>query len=522
MLENIHRPLLRLVDRAERIDDRIIVQSFTDAKPLFDLISTENNQIIFGRRGTGKTHALKYLADHVQKSADAAIYLDLREVGSNTSIYFDTNRPLADRATHLVQDILRGVHDELLRISLEQIDQISNPVQVTTALDKLAEECAGTRIVGSVNITDTSSESKSSSSSSQLKAGYESGVKLGGNIEKAGESQTHWSSERGVTGDEVAHVSFGGLQSALRSLVDTLRLNRLWLLLDEWSVIPFDLQPYMADIIRRCFFPIRNITVKFAAIEHRSNFRLSSGQGQYVGLELGSDAAADANLDDFMVFDNDGDKSKDFFSALIFNHLRAVDSTITATYPNHVSLRSALFNQSPTFEEFVRAAEGVPRDAIHLLGTAAQSMFGQPITIPIVRKSAETWYTRDKSSSIIENPELSTFLQRIITEVIGHRKARAFLTRADQRHPSVEELFDLRLLHILKKNISSHDDPGIRYNAFKLDYGCYVNLINTSQATEGLFNTDDGSFVDVPPDDWRSIRRAILETEALPLGKRSR
>jgi hypothetical protein len=47
-----------------------------------------------------------------------------------------------------------------------------------------------------------------------------------------------------------------------------------------------------------------------------------------------------------------------------------------------------------------------------------------------------------------------------------------------------------------------------------LDYGCYVDLINTAKAPQGLLPFDDGfgepQFIDVPPDDYRAIRRAIL------------
>jgi hypothetical protein len=67
---------------------------------------------------------------------------------------------------------------------------------------------------------------------------------------------------------------------------------------------------------------------------------------------------------------------------------------------------------------------------------------------------------------------------------------------------------------VLKKNISSRDEPGVRYDVYKIDYGCYVDLVNTSQAPRGLFETEDG-FIEVPRDDYRSIRRAILKPEAL-------
>ena len=162
-----------------------------------------------------------------------------------------------------------------------------------------------------------------------------------------------------------------------------------------------------------------------------------------------------------MVFDNDSERARSFFEQLIYNHLSALDITSLATYPTPASLRAALFNQTPTFDEFVRASEGVPRDALHLLAAAAQNGFGNVFTVPIVRGSAETWYSRDKLSAITEAEPLVEFLQRVIEEVIGHRKARAFLFRSDSRRPEIEELFDCRLLHILKKTYHHMIDLGL-------------------------------------------------------------
>jgi hypothetical protein len=39
----------------------------------------------------------------------------------------------------------------------------------------------------------------------------------------------------------------------------------------------------------------------------------------------------------------------------------------------------------------------------------------------------------------------------------------------------------------------------------KIDYGCYVDLLSTARSPQGLFAADDGSTVEVPPDDYRAI-----------------
>jgi hypothetical protein len=172
------------------------------------------------------------------------------------------------------------------------------------------------------------------------------------------------------------------------------------------------------------------------------------------------------------------------------------------------------FTQIPVFEEFVRAVEGVPRDALNLAAKIATKAFGQKVAVQHVRGAARDWYQQDKASVIRGNEKLAALLDRVIDEVIGSRKARAFLFGSNARDSRIDQLFDSRLLHILKKNISSNDEPGARYDVYKIDYGCYVDLINTNKMPEGLFfanESGDEKFVEVPKDDYRSIRRAILK-----------
>ena len=54
----INRAFMQLVRRSDRLDRNRLVETFVDVGPLFTLLSSADHQIIFGRRGTGKTHAL--------------------------------------------------------------------------------------------------------------------------------------------------------------------------------------------------------------------------------------------------------------------------------------------------------------------------------------------------------------------------------------------------------------------------------------------------------------------------------
>jgi hypothetical protein len=169
----------------------------------------------------------------------------------------------------------------------------------------------------------------------------------------------------------------------------------------------------------------------------------------------------------------------------------------------------------------VRAAEGVPRDAFNVLSLAAQKAIAEKISIQVVRAAARNWYQRDKEAAVRSSTEAQDLLNWIIDQVIGTKKARAFLLRSNTRHPLIDTLFDARLLHIAKKSISSKDEPGVRYDAYKLDFGAYVDLLTTKAAPirflmddesdDGARENEAAALVEVPKDDYRAIRTAILD-----------
>ena len=135
-----------------------------------------------------------------------------------------------------------------------------------------------------------------------------------------------------------------------------------------------------------------------------------------------------------------------------------------------------------------------------------------------IRTAARIWYNRGKEKAISSNENAHKLLRWIIDEVISNRNARAFLLQTNHKDKLIDYLFDSRVLHVIKENVSGKDFPGIRYNVYSIDYGCYVDLLNTKNAPKGLFtvivndNYDDDEtpqYVDVPKNDYRAIRRAI-------------
>ena len=511
----VHKTFFKFEKRAENKPDELISSTFVDAEPLIDIVSAPLSQIIFGRRGTGKTHALKYCMARVREMGKIAVYLDIRAIGSNGSFYSDADIPEVERGLRLVDDILKALIDELYPLALEKIEEGNDPKQITLRLDDMIDAVGNIKVSG---VTTISSESEVHHKGS-LEAGGQLDVspvslssRLFGSTKK--EKVESGKETETIAGRTVRSIDFAQTQVCLKGLLDILGVDQMWLFLDEWSETPRVIQPYLADLIRKTILPTGKIVVKIGAIEHRSTFVVHRNTGDYIGLELGADIGSDLNLDDFLVFDNNEKKAINFFKELIYkNYLALAGDDAEVSSANELS--NILFTEKRAVEEFTRAVEGVPRDALNLVSKVVTRAFGKQAGVDDIRKAALDWYTQDKANTVTNSPILHQVLNHIVDEVIGNRRARAFLFPSGLRHEVIDNLFDFRLLHLLKKNVSSRDEPGKRYDVWKIDYGCYVDMIRTQQAPLGLLPDENDQYVEVPSDDYRSIRRAVLTPNAL-------
>jgi hypothetical protein len=451
MNDLINAAFLRISKRAESNERSKLIDTFVDVGPLFTVLGSSDHQVIYGRRGTGKTHALLYLAETRSSAGDISIYVDMRTIGSTGGIYADSSIPLAERATRLIMDTLSVLHEGLLNYALDGHNDLDLAV-LGPLLDDFAAEISRVIVVGNVTTeavrTDRDTRVADSSVSLDVgNAGLSAGVSGNESSTQERQAQTRLA-QSGVTRHR---VHFGAISQVLTRIISNLGTRRIWVLLDEWSIVPNELQPLLADLLRRSLFPVRGITVKIGAIEQRSVFLTPGERGDYTGIELGADMSGDVNLDDFMVFENDAVRATEFFQELLYRHYRsaAEDLEQTEVLPDSSELIRLAFTQRNVFDEFVRSAEGVPRDAIHILGLTAQRAVKAPISTNHVRVAAKTWYQRDKEAPVSANALARDFLHWIIEEVIAHRRARAFLFRSNTRHDLIDNLFDARILHLL-------------------------------------------------------------------------
>ena len=519
------KALQEIEKRAERVSDEHVLATYVDAGALVNALSTRDNGIIYGRRGTGKTHALKYLGETERAKGNFVVYIDMeQDTGSTEGRYVDQSLSIAERATRLVVDVLSIIHDRLLEDafagrSKTQIDVLDR------ALDHFGEVMI---VSAAEREIATGHESELSSRAGLTLGRGQSGLSL----EDADRDATSEDDRYKVSGAIRHRIHFGALGDLLRQVMREHEAGRCWILLDEWSGIPIDLQPYLAEMLRRLFFGIPKVTVRIAAIPHRTEWRISGARGDYVGLELGAEIFPILDLDEFVVFparnrEEQTKRSVSFFKDLLFRHIGQSLENLGMERPESPDqLVSLLFTQITAMQEMIRAAEGVPRDALNIVSRAALRAGTSKISTSHIRDSAAQLYQTTKAAQLNAAPQSRQLLDALLDDVLSSRKARAFLLAQEHTsNPLIQQLVDDRILHIIKRGYSSKDDPGARFDVLEIDYGCYVGLLGTQSAPQFLFGEDAtqddvamAAFygdVQVPKDDYRAIRRAILDLPQL-------
>jgi hypothetical protein len=383
----IQRAVSGVSVRAERQEEiGQLVVTFVDPGISVQL-ENDNNQILYGRRGTGKTHVLKVVERRTAEAPNTlALYIDMRILGSN-SVFSDEGRPMHVRATSLLKDILAAVDNALLEYVTDPSHELPG-----LALEKL-DHLAGAITQTALADVSTSIETEATTQDTQ---GANAGVSISASpsISLGTRAETEITEGETVTrkGKELNPIYFQELTGALREVLEAAGIKRLVVLLDEWTAIPFDLQPYLAEFLKRTFFTAPEITVKIASLEYRSNFSEPLEQNNVLGFELGADISSVIELDDYFVYDRNAEQTVNMFAELLFRHISAEADALGAREPDRETqlefverraylsdargisgadaLVRRLFSSDDAFKELVRAGEGVARDFLNIFSSA--------------------------------------------------------------------------------------------------------------------------------------------------------
>lgn len=510
----------RIIQRSERQEDmQKLLGTYVDVG-LLPQLNNSNHQIFYGRRGTGKTHVMKVLESRLNEDVyNTVVYIDCRTLGSTTQ-FSDQDVPMPRRCLALFRDFLLCIHNALLEHIVEKPSVRANDAlqEVDNLINLITEPL---RVLKAEKLTTHEQFSSTTKDGITCKGGVSSSgptISIGASTE-SGTSHSEEQETR-YTFDTSDKIIFPELLRTLRKVLE-LANSKLFVLVDEWSSLPLDVQPYLAEFLKRGLLPLNTATLKISALEYRCRFSVRKGETLF-GFELGADIATAPDLDNYFVFDRNPEQITDIYADVLLRHLSSELPEEYLKKTHSVSsarqLSSRLFTERNTCSELARASEGVIRDLINIFTQAffnAHRRERDSIDKRSVLESARQWFEQDKAQYLDDH--LQEVMRRIVDEVIGRKRARSFLLPRDlEKNPIIQKLFDARVLHHMQSGYADKDNPGVRYNIYTIDYGTYVDLIGTSKEPKLYLEpeTDEDDSV-VPYDDKRSIRRIILNEAIL-------
>ncbi|MCE0813121.1 ATP-binding protein [Buttiauxella sp. S04-F03] len=499
--------------RAERISYGSFLEIYSGYENISN-IKNIMNSVIYGRRGSGKTHLLKALAEVIseefQEKRIFPIYLDLRRI-----IPLLSSDGLADVDAILIFKYIMGeisysLYENLnFILDVNEFDSSKSLVKdingklVTDYFSKIYLEIEGRTLRKSTDLKVSEEEVRSLNTG--LDISRDPRITLGtGNNQKTTKETSHRS-----------HISILDITNSLENLLKELNLNGIMLLIDEWSELSSDIQPSLAEILKKTFSAI-NVYLKIAAIPNRTALGHKS-EKKFIGLEDGGDIFG-YHLDLRYVFEVNKTQTRDFFNDLLYRHLTSIDKeTIDNFISNGKSSSSSFINllfANVALNEILVACAGIPRDFINLFLNSydrfllSSTSSAKRINVKCMRAANSEWYEKDKKDQVDKNPTERVLLTEIVKEVVHKKKSMHFLIPEEySNNKHIQNLIDFRVIHLRKNGYSHQDHAGISYNVYSVDYGCYNSLNIAKSKLESLMEGD------LNVKDLRAIRRISLEKD---------
>ncbi|MFA6431947.1 MAG: hypothetical protein WCV91_06195, partial [Candidatus Margulisiibacteriota bacterium] len=232
-------------------------------------LNNNKNQVVFGRRGSGKTHLLGSLIEFVnKKQINLAILVDLKIISNKIVGEMDIDQKSFIYFWSIVEDVLIQINQEITR-------RLSAQKQSEVKIEKFNES---RRLIESA-LKKISTEQLS----------FKTGDFLArdGNCSPMGFIQRN--------GDEKNKLSKkDNILSIIEKIKQLVGVSYVIIGFDEWSSLTKDIQPRLADMLNKAFFTSKNIAFKFVTIKFRSQFYLPK---RNIGLEFGHDIFREIDLD---------------------------------------------------------------------------------------------------------------------------------------------------------------------------------------------------------------------------------
>lgn len=450
-------------------------------------VRSKQHQIIFGRRGSGKSCLLIHFLNQAKKTGDVRpIY-----------ILVDEFKRLAypDVLIRLLIEILQATPVKWRRVKRlfrRRIPADSRLNELRALLD-LAEEA---------EVVTRDSREKSES----VKGGVSAPAFAQSEAQSGSRSATDNTLTFRARKLDTLERHLKDYKSVLVDSSSKHENNHTCVVIDDFYLLAPENQPDVLDYLHRLLRDTE-LYMKIATVRHRTT--LVRSHPQTVGLEISQDVEAidlDRTLEDL-------DSTQAFLTEML-------DSLGEKVGYEEVS--SDLFNPE-ALQALTLASGGVPRDFLtiitHAIDVGLATGVTRWLTPTLIYKGASRLAWQTKLGGMREDVSGdSAGLERLLTDLLTfclrEQRKTAFLIAQDeaQKMPEeferIQQLMDFKLIHVVEPDTSAASGRGGRYAAYTLDFSFFME--------PRLRNIEIVEFWKI--DDQRR-RRGIREAPVYPLAR---
>jgi hypothetical protein len=302
---------------------------------------------------------------------------------------------------------------------------------------------------------------------------------------------------------------FREARKRLSDIASTLEIERFCVLLDEWSAVDAQVQPWLAEWLLHCFGGHKMITFKIAS--NRTDTRLRD-EALGIGFRLGKDIDNAGALDHPRMSEAD---LVAFFELLLLKRLGQIRTDLADYFVGDRLSRpksefvDSMFADRAAFVTLVRGTEGIPRTflrAFHKLVDAG---------IP------EEGWTVGEVEKIVGSPQLPTELfenelsdtemtfQYTIRPVVVTTGSRYFLVRADDRELASQKLAEMLETELIYPDKSEVLPESLRdrFDGYWLSEDGWWSFGRSRLQMQGMFEDTEG-----PTEGWLNPKEPLIES----------
>lgn len=455
-IEGLNR-LSKYIEENIRVSDQTSVQ-YIDPRGHIQRLNSKQNQVIFGRRGSGKSLLVKTLSS----------------VQYNDAIYTKVN--LED-----FKDV--SFPNSILQVLIKFYDQLIIETEKSYSWYQFVKAAKARSLINEIK-----SKIKSSKDKLQLPDNYDENIKEkeasktnGGTKVGAPGTETNFGVEISNETEKQKSLKVDKLNTLKNEITDLKKLisevsffnnNRhIFLVLDDFYFVNKPDQSFFVDFFHR-LSKDTPLFLKVATIKHRTSLYIQTA-GTYIGIEMGHDAQPlelDYTLDQFIQLQN-----------FMWDLLKQANTNSNA----NVDLDNLITENA--FKQLCLASGGVPRDFLSLFIKLCNKIINgnnaisKPEVNEIAIENSPNKFENFKRDTAEEKEVLEHYLQYLKDFMLNSKKTNMCLVsnndiaNYNQIKQAIKELVDLRLIHLVDNNTSSAPADGKRYSAYMIDIGLYPN-----------------------------------------------